>query len=175
MTQSASQRALGSMKAGAAYGLLGLPLAFVALPLYVHLPNVYANSYGIPLATLGGIILLARLFDAVTDPWIGRLADQLYARSPRHVLRAAVGAAVLMVLGVTLLFFPPWPRPDHSVALLGVLMVTCLAFSALVIPYQSWGARRGGDEIQRAHIVAWRESAGLIGVVLAAVLPACLN
>ena len=31
----------------ASYGLLGLPLAFVALPVYVHLPNVYAQQYGV--------------------------------------------------------------------------------------------------------------------------------
>ena len=32
------------------YGLLGLPLAFVALPLYVLLPHHYARAYGVPLA-----------------------------------------------------------------------------------------------------------------------------
>ena len=40
-------------KTSAAYGLLGLPLAFVALPVYVHLPNVYAQQYGVTLAALG--------------------------------------------------------------------------------------------------------------------------
>jgi len=43
-----------SPRAGFGYGLLGLPLAFVALPLYVHLPNLYASRYGLSLATLGG-------------------------------------------------------------------------------------------------------------------------
>ena len=42
---------------GLAYGLLGLPLAFVALPLYVLLPNHYANAFGMPLATLGAVLL----------------------------------------------------------------------------------------------------------------------
>ena len=42
---------------GLAYGLLGLPLAFVALPLYVILPNYYAREFGVPLATLGAILL----------------------------------------------------------------------------------------------------------------------
>ena len=37
---------------GVRYGALGLPLAFVALPLYVVLPNHYASTFGIPLATL---------------------------------------------------------------------------------------------------------------------------
>ena len=53
---------------GLAYGLLGLPLAFVALPLYVLLPNHYAREFGMPLATLGSVLLAARLFDSVSDP-----------------------------------------------------------------------------------------------------------
>ncbi len=162
-------------RAGLGYGLLGLPLAFVALPLYVHLPNVYASRYGMSLATLGGVLLLARLFDALTDPWLGRLGDRLYARSPRHVLLAGALAAVLLVLGMALLFFPPWTRPDDPLALLLMLMITCLAFSLLAITHQSWGARLGGDEVQRARIVAWREGAGLVGVVLASVLPSVLG
>ena len=46
---------------GLSYGLLGLPLAFVALPLYVHLPHAYASRYGMSLATLGGVLLLVGL------------------------------------------------------------------------------------------------------------------
>ena len=68
---------------GLLYGLLGLPLAFVALPLYVILPNHYAREFGVPLATLGAILLGARLFDALIDPLLGRLSDRLFARSAR--------------------------------------------------------------------------------------------
>lgn len=160
---------------GLGYGLLGLPLAFVALPLYVHLPHLYASRYGMSLATLGAVLLLARLFDALTDPWLGRLGDRLYARSPGHVQAAGVVAASVLVLGMAGLFFPPWARPDHPLTLLLVLMLTCLAFSLLAITHQSWGARLGGHEVQRARIVAWREGAGLVGVVLASVLPAWLG
>ena len=59
-----------------AYGALGLPLAFAALPIYVHLPRYYAETTGIELAMLGLILLGARLFDALIDPWLGWLADR---------------------------------------------------------------------------------------------------
>ena len=36
---------------GLAYGMLGLPLAFVALPLYVILPNHYSREFGVSLLT----------------------------------------------------------------------------------------------------------------------------
>ena len=55
------------------YGFLGLPLAFVALPLYVLLPNHYAREFGVPLAALGTLLLAVRLLDAVMDPWLGRI------------------------------------------------------------------------------------------------------
>jgi len=77
---------LTSWAAYARYGLLGLPLAFVALPLYVILPNHYAREFGVPLASLGGVLLAARLFDAVIDPLLGRWTDRLFAHSMRAVL-----------------------------------------------------------------------------------------
>ena len=154
------------------YGLLGLPLAFVALPLYVQLPNHYAREFGVPIAALGAVLLGARLFDAVLDPWIGVLTDRLYARSPAAVLAAGALAAALLVLGFALLFFPP---VRGAAALLAwaacALLLTYAAFSILSVAHQSWGAMLGGDESERARIVAWREGLGLAGVLLASLLP----
>jgi GPH family glycoside/pentoside/hexuronide:cation symporter len=156
---------------GLRYGLLGLPLAFVALPLYVILPNHYAREFGVPLGALGAVLLAARLFDAVIDPWIGRLNDRLFARSAGSVLALGAAAALLLVAGFMLLFFP-WPRqPAALLAWAGAaLVLTYAGYSALTVTHQSWGARLGGDESQRSRIVAWREGLGLAGVLLASLL-----
>jgi glycoside/pentoside/hexuronide:cation symporter, GPH family len=157
---------------GLAYGALGLPLAFVALPLYVVLPNHYATTFGVPLTALGALLLGARLLDAVADPLIGRWADRWFARSLRRVLIAAVLAALLVAIGFHALFFP---AVSGTAALLawcgGFLAVTYLAYSVLSVVHQSWGARLGGDAAQRTRIVAWREGLALVGVLLASVLP----
>ena len=84
-TSAAAARAWhGGWRDGATYGGLGLPLAFVALPLYVMLPNHYAATLGVPLAWLGGVLLAARLLDAFVDPLIGRWVDALLAHSARR-------------------------------------------------------------------------------------------
>jgi GPH family glycoside/pentoside/hexuronide:cation symporter len=154
------------------YGLLGLPLAFVALPLYVLLPNHYARAFGMPLAALGAVLLAARLLDAFFDPWIGRVCDRFFARSPGAVLRLGAAAAAVLAAGFALLFFPP---VQGQAALLAwattTLVLTSLAFSALSIAHQSWGAMLGGDETLRSRVVAWREGFGLAGVLLASILP----
>jgi hypothetical protein len=64
-----------SIRQGLSYGSLGMALAFVALPLYVLLPNHYAREYGVGLSTLGLILLGARLLDALIDPALGRGID----------------------------------------------------------------------------------------------------
>jgi Na+/melibiose symporter-like transporter len=161
---------------GIHYGALGLPLAFVALPLYVHLPNHYASNFGVSLATLGAVLLLARLFDAFTDPLLGRLSDALFARSHRWVLGVGACCGLLMVFGMAALFFPPGWAMNHLAAwALAGLLLTYTAFSQISIAYQSWAARLGGQEVWRAKIVAWREGAALIGVILASVLPSLLG
>ncbi len=158
---------------GLAYGLLGLPLAFVALPLYVLLPNHYARNFGMPLATLGVLLLAARLLDAATDPLLGRLSDRLFGRSAHAVLAVGAGSAVVLAVGLAALFFPQVQGAQAlEIWALVCLLITYLAYSQLSIAHQSWGARLGGDELQRGRIVAWRESAALVGVVLASLLPA---
>lgn len=161
---------------GVAYGLLGLPLAFVALPLYVILPNHYAKAFGVPLATLGAILLGARLFDAFIDPLLGRLSDRLFSRSANAVLQAGALSAVVLAIGFALLFFPQVASPGALVVWASVmLVVTYAAYSFLSVAHQSWGAMLGGNESERSRIVAWREALGLVGVVTASVAPVVLG
>lgn len=160
---------------GVRYGLMGLPLAFVALPLYVHLPNYYATEFGLSLALLGVLLLVARVFDAVTDPVLGRLTDMNFGVSNTRVLKWALIAATLLVLGMAGLWFPLVDTTYLPVWLLFGLVLTTTAFSLLQISHQSWAARLGGSEGWRTRIVAWREGYALVGVVLASILPSLMG
>lgn len=157
---------------GLRYGLMALPLAFVALPLYVFLPNYYARSFGLPLASLGVLLLLARVADALIDPLLGRWVDRLFARSQAQVLRFSAVAALLLAAGFIALFFPPVrEHGDLLVWAACALLVCYLGYSALTLVQQSWGALLGGDAPLRSRIVAWREGLGLAGVILASMAP----
>lgn len=153
------------------YGLLGLPLAFVALPLYVLLPQHYAQAHGMSLSAVGVLLLSARGLDAFLDPWLGQCSDRWFAHSPGRVWRRACAAALCLVAGLWLVYFPPpWPAAFFWVGLWLALFLTCAAFSLLSIAHQAWGARLGGDAVQQGRVVSWREGAGVAGVVLASAL-----
>jgi Na+/melibiose symporter-like transporter len=150
----------------AAYGALGLPLAAAALPVYVHLPNLYGGVLGMNLALLGAVLLVARLADAFVDPLLGALADRL--QRPRLLI--ALGVA-LLVAGLAVVFNPPgalwwW--------LAAALVPVYLGFSLASIAFQAWGALLGETPHERTRVSAWREGFGLAGVVLASVAPTLL-
>ena len=168
----AASGAAVSVRSGVTYGALGLPLAFVALPLYVILPNHYATVFGVPLAVLGVLLLATRLLDAFADPWIGRWTDAWFAHSTRRVLVIAALAAIVLSVGFHALFFPRVNEPQALLVWCGAfLALTYLSYSVLSVVHQAWGARLGGDATQRARIVAWREGLALVGVLVASVLP----
>jgi glycoside/pentoside/hexuronide:cation symporter, GPH family len=170
-SEHAGRSEVWNARQGLCYGALGIALAFVALPLYVLLPNYYAREFGVGLSTLGAILLGARMFDAVIDPALGGWADRLFSRSAHTAWRMACAAAVILGIGFAALFFPLVRGGLLLMWVTAALIVTYAAYSFVSVTHQSWGARLGGDAPFRARVAAWREAPGLIGVLLASILP----
>ncbi len=149
-----------------AYGLLGLPLAAAALPVYVHLPKLYGAELGMDLALLGLILLLVRLADAFIDPWLGALADRQSWRTGW-----IGGGMFLMATGSILVFHPPGSRDVLWIWLGLALLPMYLGYSMASIHHLAWGSLLGNTPHERTRVAAWREGFALIGVVAASVLP----
>ncbi|MFT5589771.1 MAG: GPH family glycoside/pentoside/hexuronide:cation symporter [Bradyrhizobium sp.] len=154
-----------------AYGLFGMPLAMVALPVYVYVPQLYAERFGLSLTLIGTALLLARLFDAFLDPALGLWIDGARrADSYRHFVLLSLP---MLAVGFVALFHPPalatgLPLTWFMVALL----VVYVGFSLATISHQSWGAALTQAPTERSRLTATREGCGLIGVIIAAALPA---
>ena len=165
------------MKRGslAAYGVLSLPLAMVALPVYIQVPSWYVEHIGMALPVTGYVLFGARILDTGQDPWLGRMVDVL-ARRGRLGASAWLAAAVL-AMAFAALWFPPGAGDGWLpiVWLSATLALTYSAHSFLNITLLAWGARIAPDTAGRTRAGAWRESAGLAGVVIASLLPAWIT
>ena len=151
-----------------AYGLPGLPLALLGLPLVIYLPPVYAETYGMGLAAVGGILLAARLWDLISDPLVGYLGDRLRLQHKRLLMMLA-GTPVLL-LAVYQLFVPA-VQPDAGYLLFWSLILYS-GWTLVVMPYTAWGAEISTDYRERSHITAVREGCILLGTLGAVLLPA---
>lgn len=155
-----------------AYGALGLPLAMVALPIYVQAPAYYTSRLGMPLSTAGLILFLARLVDTVQDPFFGRWADTL-ARTGR--LAAALWiSALCLATAFAALWRPMVTGSALTIWFAAALVAVYAAHSFMNVAYLAWGAKLGGDRDVLTEAAAWREGAGLVGVLIASAGPAWL-
>ncbi len=108
-------------QAGLRYGLLGLPLAFAALALYVVLPHYYADQLGLALWLVAGLLLTSVVHSQLViahQAWGVRLGGDAVQRSRIVAWREGLGlvgviaasalsvawgpAAMLAVLALTL-------------------------------------------------------------------------
>lgn len=132
-----------------AYALPAMPLAVVLFPSQAILPGFYAQHTAIPLATIGLILIIARAFDAVVDPFIGFMSDSTRTRWGARKPWMIAGALVL-ALSVSRLYAP---ASDVGAAYyLGWFVAFYLGYSLIEIPYKAWGTELARDYVDRSRI-----------------------
>ncbi len=163
MSRAASER----LPAFAAFAAV---LSAAGLPIYIHAPKFYVDTYGVSLAALGAVLFALRLIDVVQDPLLGRLAE---ASRRWQGTAVAIGVAA-MAAGMFGLFAvaPPIPPLWWFAAMLTVVFS---AFSFLTISFYARGVAKAGEmdgtPLGHVRLARWRETGGLIGVSIASVLP----
>ena len=151
------------------YSIPFLTMAWLSAPIHV-LQGVYAKYYGFPLTTLASIILLARLFDAVTDPLIGYYADRYHRRTGTRKPFVVVGGFFLILSGY-FLYVPVGGNLDGanvnvSVAYFAIwFMALYLAMTLFEIPHAAWGSELAHTSEEKSKIFSYRMVAGSLGMV----------
>ena len=150
------------------YGLSDAPVMLASFPMMLYMNKFYATDMGIDLAALATILLLARIFDLVTDPLVGYLSDHTRSRWGRRKPWMFASIPLLMI-GIYKIFLPEPGVDIWYVA--GWLLVMWLGWTMLMIPYYAWGAELSKDYDERTRVTGWRAAMGSIGMVLSIVIP----
>ena len=151
-----------------AHGILGMPLAVIGYPLAIWVPAHYSGGLGISLATVGTILMLARLTDVITDPLMGELSDRWRTPIGRRRPWLLIGPPVMMT-GVYHLFMPG--DGVGIVYFLFWLTVFFVGSTMITLPHRAWGAELSSDYHQRSRVTAAREIYVLVGLMIAAAIP----
>ncbi len=153
------------------YGFMALPLAFAGVPLYMHMPTFYSGTFAIDIGILGVVLLSIRMFDAVQDPFIGYICDKHY----RHRLAIMMGGIVALVLGLGGLSAGPI-APISAIVWFAVCMILATTgFSIASVNLNTIGGLWQTQQAEYTRISAWREAFGLLGLILASILPTVLQ
>ena len=153
------------------WSLFAAMIAAAGLPIYIHAPKFYVDSYGVSLATLGFTLAALRLIDVVQDPLLGWLTEA----GRKHRAALVWGAAMVMAFAMFGLFAVAPPIvPLAWFALTLTLLFS--GFSFLTIVFYAQGVERAAQLGPDGHfrLAGWRETGSLLGVSLAAVAPVAL-
>ena len=172
-----ASKSTASLPAGRliAFASLMLPVTAAQMPIGVYLPALYAQHFGLPLAMLGVIFLVERIWGTVTDPLIGALSDRTKSRYGRRKSWIVAGAGLYAVATVFLFF----PTLLHAIVtplyLAAALFTFYLAWSMIQIPYLAWSGEVSGAYHERTRIAMFQGVAAALSLLLILILPTIID
>ncbi len=159
------------------YGVGNFAFALLGLVIAVNLQYFYTDYVGLTAGYVAWSLLLAKIFDAATDPVMGYLSDRSNTRFGRR-RPYFLGAAVPLAVAFYLLFTPPSAQEHSQAYLLGYMLVcyvaTYLFWTIGAVPYYSLGAELTDDYQERVKVISVREACALAGLLVATIAPAYL-
>lgn len=143
-----------------AYAAPAVGSVFFYAPMWSILPAVYVKYFGLELSAVAAVVLLIRLFDGLTDPTVGYLADRhREANGSRKlwVISGGVGAIVACYF----LFYPP--ENVTMAYYLGWSVVYFFMLTVSEVPHMTWGSELTLNYNQRASVFGARYIAAALG------------
>jgi GPH family glycoside/pentoside/hexuronide:cation symporter len=130
----------------------------------------YTDIYKIPAAFVGTLFLVARVFDAVSDPLIGIVSDRTNTRWGKfrpYILFGAVPFGLICALTYTTPSFEGTAKLVYAAVTYTLLT---LLFSIVNVPYCSLGDTITDDAQERISLQTWRFFISGLGGMLSTVL-----
>jgi glycoside/pentoside/hexuronide:cation symporter, GPH family len=164
-----------SSSQSAAYGLPLVSIYFLLGPITI-LQGIYAKHFGLALTTIATVLLIARLFDAITDPVIGYCADHYYSRCGNRKPFIIIGA-VLFIISSWFLYVPLGFDPEQGYTrvsvgyFLGWFLAFYLAYTLFEIPHMAWGSELAGDSQSKNTVYGIRSFFLFLGSLLFFAMP----
>lgn len=154
----------------ATYSLPMIGANFALVLVMVYFPKYSIDTLLIAPATVGLVFGLARIWDAISDPFAGYLSDRTNTRIGRR--RPWIAASILPLAWFTWMCWHP-PSTLEGGALVAWMTISILGFNTAItvflVPHQALGAELSEETHVRTRLFGVRQLAATVGAGLAMV------
>jgi GPH family glycoside/pentoside/hexuronide:cation symporter len=149
-----------------AYAAPGLGFGFMTMLVNTYFMKYATDVLAIPAATMGGILLVSRAWDALADPAAGYLSDRTRSRFGRRRPWLVLGALPLAV-AFALSWGPPPSFAGGALTLwMGAAMLVYLTSLTLVrMPHEALGAELSRDYHERSRVFGVKRAVFGVGAL----------
>lgn len=151
------------------YGLGDMASNIVYQAVINVLMYFYTDVYGIEAAAAGTLMVVVRLFDAITDPIMGAVADRTRTKWGRYrpwMLWVAVPYGILAVAAFITPDVAAGTKLVYAYISYALLMT---AYTAVNIPYSALAGVMTSDKDERSGLQSWRFGMAMVGGFLVTV------
>lgn len=152
----------------AAYAAPAFAQALIHGPASTVIQGIYGKHFAVSLAAIATVLLIGRIFDAVTDPIIGYLSDRFRTRWG-HRKPWLVCGSLIAVVACWFLYNPGGPVSVGY--FLFWFLLAYLGWTISEIPYRAWLAEITQDYDERTRLATWRAFALYAGVTAFYAIP----
>ena len=122
----------------------------------VAFPMFFTNIFGLTFADAGMLMLIARMFDVVTDPLMGSIADRTQSRWGTYRPWLIFGAIPFGVVFALLLFTPELGPTGKRIWAYGFYLLMMVMYTMVNVPYGSLLNVMTEDADERNQFSAFR-------------------
>lgn len=153
------------------YGIAAAPVIYSYLLILIMYMKYAATELGASTAVVGTIFLVAKLWDAVTDPMVGNLSDRTTHKTGRR-RPWLLASAPLIALFSIMAWSPPAGLEGTGLILwIGISVIGFYtAYTIFDVPHMALGAELSLDASERNRVFGVRQSLKVLGMLAAAVL-----
>lgn len=134
----------------AAAGGITWKIMSIAFPLF------FTNVFGLTFADAAALMLVARLFDVVTDPLMGSLADRTQSRWGTYRPWLIFGAIPLGLIFALLLYTPDFGLAGKRIWAYTLYLMMMAVYTAVNVPYGSLLGVMTDDDNEKNQFSSYR-------------------
>jgi len=126
---------MASIKEKIGYGFGDMASSMFWKVFSYYLPFFYANVFGISLRDTGVLLLVTRIWDAVSDPMMGAVADRTRTRWGKYRPYLLWVAAPFSICGILLFTTPDWGYGAKLVWAYVTYILMMTVYTGINVPY----------------------------------------
>jgi GPH family glycoside/pentoside/hexuronide:cation symporter len=141
---------IGYALGDAAAGGITWKVMSIAFPLF------FTNVFGLSLVDAGVLMLIARLFDVVTDPLMGSLSDRTQSKWGTYRPWLIIGAIPFGLIFALLLYTPDFGDTGKRVYAYTLYLLMMAVYTAVNVPYGSLLGVMTDDDNEKNQFSSFR-------------------
>jgi len=122
----------------------------------LFIANFYTDTFGIPAATAGTLMMITRIWDTINDPMLGIIADRTNTRWGKFRPWLLWMAAPFGICGVLLYVTPNFSVTGKIIYALITYNLMMMVYTAINIPYSALSGVMTPSPVERTDLSAYR-------------------